>query len=112
MSRPKPPPALPPLRPDHDLTGNHYWRYHDLEALLACKRPVTASADEDLFISVHQIRELGFHQMILDLDRTLDAFARALDAAPDGVVATPAMPATSCGGRWGCTRSSTARCPC
>src|ERR687895_251872 len=86
MSRPKPPPALPPLRPDHDLAGNHYWRYHDLEALLACKRPVTASADEDLFISVHQICELGFHQMILDLDRTLDAFARALDVAPDGVV--------------------------
>jgi tryptophan 2,3-dioxygenase len=86
MSRPKPPPALPPLRPDHDLAGNHYWRYHDLEALLACKRPVTTSADEDLFISVHQICELGFHQMILDLDRTLDAFARALDAAPDGVI--------------------------
>ena len=57
---------------------NHYWSYHSLEDLLACKRPVTASQDEDLFIAVHQICELAFHQMILDLERVLEALS-----APD-----------------------------
>jgi tryptophan 2,3-dioxygenase len=80
-----PPPPLPPRDPSRDVTHNHYWRYHDLEQLLACKAPVTASQDEDLFIAVHQICELAFHQMILDLDRTLDAFEQSLDAgAPSG----------------------------
>lgn len=54
---------------------NHYWRYHRLSDLLACKQKLTNSMDEDLFISVHQICELSFHQMILDLDRALMALA-------------------------------------
>jgi tryptophan 2,3-dioxygenase len=54
---------------------NHYWRYHRLFDLLACKQPLTNSMDEDLFIAVHQVCELGFHQMILDLDRALKALA-------------------------------------
>lgn len=66
---------LPPLDPTMDAAQNHYWSYHSLPALLACKRPVTASQDEDLFIAVHQVCEIAFHQMILDLDRTLDALA-------------------------------------
>ena len=68
-------PALPPRDPATDVGGNHYWRYHRLFDLLACKQPVTASTDEDLFIAVHQICELSFHQIILDLDRSLDALA-------------------------------------
>jgi tryptophan 2,3-dioxygenase len=61
-----------------DASSNHYWSYHSLPTLLACKRPLTASADEDLFIAVHQICELAFHQMILDLDRVLIALERVL----------------------------------
>ena len=69
---------LPPRDPDMDPTENHYWSYHGLETLLACKAPVTASQDEDLFIAVHQICELALHQMILDLGRALDALRDAL----------------------------------
>ena len=69
---------LPPRDPEMRADDNHYWSYHSLEGLLACKRPVTASQDEDLFIAVHQICELAFHQMILDLERALEALA-----APD-----------------------------
>jgi tryptophan 2,3-dioxygenase len=73
---------LPPRDPVVDTSRNHYWSYHGLEHLLACKAPVTASQDEDLFIAVHQICELAFHQMILDLGRALDAAAAGLAAAP------------------------------
>jgi tryptophan 2,3-dioxygenase len=58
-----------------DREQNHYWRYHRLFDLLTCKQPLTNSMDEDLFISVHQVCELSFHQMILDLDRTLTALS-------------------------------------
>lgn len=73
---------LPPLDPNMDASKNHYWSYQGLDALLACKKPLTASKDEDLFIAVHQICEIAFHQIIVDLDRTLDALKTAL-AAPD-----------------------------
>jgi tryptophan 2,3-dioxygenase len=76
---------LPPLDPAMDASQNHYWTYHSLPALLACKRPLTASQDEDLFIAVHQICELAFHQMILDLDRALGALDAATRDPPDGV---------------------------
>lgn len=72
-----------------DASKNHYWNYHSLENLLSCKKPLTASADEDLFIAVHQICELAFHQMILDLDRTLAAMALAIEdpaASPGSLV--------------------------
>jgi tryptophan 2,3-dioxygenase len=59
--------------PAMGLSENHYWTYHSLPALLACKRPLTTSTDEDLFIAVHQICEIAFHQMIIDLERTLQA---------------------------------------
>lgn len=68
---------LPPLDPNMDASKNHYWTYQGLDALLACKKPLTASKDEDLFIAVHQICEIAFHQIILDLDRTLDALKAA-----------------------------------
>ncbi|BAC89999.1 tryptophan 2,3-dioxygenase family protein [Gloeobacter violaceus] len=71
---------LPPRDGSLDVSANHYWHYHRLEALLACKQPITASQDEDLFIAVHQICEVAFHQMIGDLERTLAALAIALDA--------------------------------
>lgn len=71
-------PPLPPRDPAWDPSINHYWKYHGLAALLACKRPVTDSADEDLFIAVHQICEVSFHQMILDLARVSAAWAAAL----------------------------------
>lgn len=86
MSRPSPPSPLPPIDPAVDISQNHYWRYHSLEALLACKRPITASQDEDLFIAVHQVCELNFHQMLIDLDRTLDALREATRAPADGVL--------------------------
>jgi tryptophan 2,3-dioxygenase len=70
---------LPPLNPNLDISKNHYWDYHNIEALIGCKKPLTASKDEDLFIAVHQICELAFHQMIIDLERVLDTLARALD---------------------------------
>lgn len=78
------PQPLPPLDPNLDVTKNHYWSYHNLEALLSCKNPLTASKDEDLFIAVHQICELAFNQMITDMERVLEALAEALkdDANP------------------------------
>ncbi|MEE4301595.1 MAG: tryptophan 2,3-dioxygenase family protein [Pseudomonadales bacterium] len=65
-----------------DPSENHYWSYHGLETLLACKQPVTASQDEDLFIAVHQVCEIALHQMVLDLSRALDAYRAVLDATP------------------------------
>jgi tryptophan 2,3-dioxygenase len=76
---------LPPLAPAMDASKNHYWTYHSLPALLACKKPLTASQDEDLFIAVHQVCEIAFHQMIIDLDRVLDAARGALAAPADGI---------------------------
>lgn len=77
---------LPVVDPGRDASRNHYWSYHQLPLLLGCKQPLTASADEDLFIAVHQVCEIAFHQMVIDLDRTLDALAEALPGAD----ATPA----------------------
>jgi tryptophan 2,3-dioxygenase len=75
-----------PLRdPTRDASLNHYWSYHSLPALLACKQPLTNSADEDLFIAVHQVCEINFHQMIIDLQRTLGAWQVAMDRPADGV---------------------------
>jgi tryptophan 2,3-dioxygenase len=71
---------MPPIDPTVDYSKNHYWSYHDLPTLLACKRPVTASKDEDLFIAVHQVCEISFHQMIIDLERTLDVCRAGIDA--------------------------------
>jgi tryptophan 2,3-dioxygenase len=73
---------LPPLDPAMDASKNHYWTYHSLPDLLACKRPLTASQDEDLFIAVHQVCELAFHQMIIDLDRTIAALEAAMQDTP------------------------------
>jgi tryptophan 2,3-dioxygenase len=69
---------LPLLDADEDVSRNHYWSYHNLPALLACKRPPTASMDEDLFIAVHQVCEIAFHQIVIDQDRALDALRAAL----------------------------------
>jgi tryptophan 2,3-dioxygenase len=69
---------LPLLDTDEDVSRNHYWSYHNLPALLACKRPLTASMDEDLFIAVHQVCEIAFHQIVIDQDRALDALRAAL----------------------------------
>jgi tryptophan 2,3-dioxygenase len=71
---------LPQRDPALDVSENHYWRYHRLDALLECKQPVTASADEDLFIAVHQVCELSFNQMIIDMARALDALDVAMAA--------------------------------
>jgi tryptophan 2,3-dioxygenase len=81
---------LPLLDPQRDASLNHYWSYHRLPTLLACKQPLTASADEDLFIAVHQVCEIAFHQMVLDLQRTLEAWRTVLDAPEDGVIDDPA----------------------
>jgi tryptophan 2,3-dioxygenase len=80
------PQPLPPLDPSLDVTKNHYWSYHNLEALLSCKKPLTASKDEDLFICVHQICELAFNQMITDMERVLEALAEALKDDADPIV--------------------------
>jgi tryptophan 2,3-dioxygenase len=71
---------MPPMDPTIDVSNNHYWTYHNLPVLLACKKPVTASQDEDLFIAVHQVCELSFHQMILDMDRVLRIMKAGIDA--------------------------------
>jgi tryptophan 2,3-dioxygenase len=76
---------LPPLDPDMDPSDNHYWTYHSLPTLLSCKKPLTASKDEDLFIAVHQICEIAFHQMIIDLQRCLDAMQAAPSFSEDGL---------------------------
>jgi len=78
---------LPPLDPAMDVSKNHYWSYHSLPALLACKKPLTASLDEDLFIAVHQVCEIAFHQMIADLERVLEAGAAATLGPEDGLCA-------------------------
>lgn len=77
---------LTPLDPTLDVTKNHYWNYHDIESLLSCKKPLTPSQDEDFFIAVHQICELAFHQMIIDMERVLDALAEALADDTDPVI--------------------------
>lgn len=77
---------LSPLDPSLEITQNHYWTYHNLEALLSCKRPLTASQDEDLFIAVHQICELAFHQMILDMERVLTALGQAIADNTDPII--------------------------
>lgn len=80
-----------PLRDlSRDASQNHYWSYHSLPALLACKQPLTDSADEDLFIAVHQVCEIAFHQMVLDLERVLDAWRTALLEPEDGICDDPA----------------------
>jgi tryptophan 2,3-dioxygenase len=80
-----------PLRdPERDASLNHYWSYHQLPTLLACKQPLTASADEDLFIAVHQVCEIAFHQMVLDLQRSLAAWRTVLHDPEDGVIDDPA----------------------
>ena len=80
-----------PLRdPSRDASRNHYWSYHSLPALLACKQPLTDSADEDLFIAVHQVCEIAFHQMVLDLERTLDVWRTAMAEPADGICDDPA----------------------
>lgn len=76
---------LAPLDPAMDASKNHYWTYHSLPTLLACKKPLTASQDEDLFIAVHQVCEISFHQMISDLGRTLDALQAATADPADGI---------------------------
>ena len=73
---------LPPLNPDLDVSQNHYWNYHRLDELLVCKQPLTASKDEDLFIAIHQICEIAFHQIILDMERVLEALSEALNKDP------------------------------
>jgi tryptophan 2,3-dioxygenase len=83
------PQPLPPLNPNLDVTQNHYWSYHRLEALLDCKQPLTASQDEDLFIAVHQICELAFHQMILDMERVLELLALALQVEANEIIHDP-----------------------
>jgi tryptophan 2,3-dioxygenase len=80
---------MPQRDPALDVSQNHYWRYHRLEPLLAAKQPVTDSVDEDLFIAVHQVCEISFHQMVLDMERALDALREAYGASerPVGDVA-------------------------
>ena len=77
---------LPPLDPNLDITNNHYWSYHNLEVLLSGKKPLTASKDEDLFIGVHQICELAFHQMIIDMERVLEALDQAFMDNADCII--------------------------
>ena len=77
---------LPPLNPNLDVSKNHYWSYHNIEALLSCKKPLTASQDEDLFIAVHQICEIAFNQMIADLERVLDNLATAIQDNTDPII--------------------------
>ncbi len=81
MNRPYQAQPMVVIDKGRDVSGNHYWVYHDLQNLLRCKRPMTLSKDEDMFITVHQMCELSFHQMIIDLGRALDAF-RAILAVP------------------------------
>jgi tryptophan 2,3-dioxygenase len=71
---------MPPMDPAVDTSNNHYWTYHNLPVLLSCKKPVTASQDEDLFIAVHQVCELSFHQMIIDMERALGIMRAKIDA--------------------------------
>lgn len=89
MSKPYQPQPLPPLDPNLDTAQNHYWNYHNIEAPIGCKKPLTASKDEDLFISVHQICELAFNQMITALERVLDALAEALRDNTGAIIGDP-----------------------
>ena len=77
--------AMPQRDPALDVSQNHYWVYHQLDPLLACKQPVTESVDEDLFIAVHQACEIAFHQMVLDMQRALSALRIAFAASDQPV---------------------------
>lgn len=69
-----------------DFTKSHYSNYLKLPLLLSCQKPLTSSQDEDFFISVHQICELAFQQMISDMKRVLDAIAIALKDETDPLI--------------------------
>ncbi len=99
---------LPQKDPSLDVSQNHYWRYHRLEPLLAAKQPVTDSVDEDLFIAVHQTCEIAFHQMVLDLGRTLYALRLAF-AAGDPSAMSPKR-VISCAALYISGMSSTGPC--
>ncbi len=52
MSKSYTPQPLLPINPNLNTSENHYWNYHNIEALINCKNPLRASQDEDLFIAV------------------------------------------------------------
>ncbi|BBD70377.1 hypothetical protein NIES4072_67430 [Nostoc commune NIES-4072] len=81
---------LPLINPSLDISENHYWNYHNIKELISCKKPLTASVDEDLFIAVHQMCELAFHQMIIDMERVLKTLAQALQDGTDPIIGNTA----------------------
>lgn len=67
MTKPDPSAAAPP-GVKTDLAGLlDYGGYLDLERLLSCQRPVSASHDELLFIVIHQTTELWLKVMVHEL---------------------------------------------
>ena len=52
--------------------GLHYWDYVHLEALLGLQNPRTVHPDEIIFITYHQITELYFKLIKLELDQLTD----------------------------------------
>jgi len=46
--------------------GVYYSSYLEIPQLLSLNKPLTANQDESLFITVHQMIELGFKQMLMD----------------------------------------------
>jgi len=61
--------------------GCYYGSYLKLDRLLSCQEPASVAAgkpahDEMLFITVHQVYELWFHQILHELDRIEDDFSQ------------------------------------
>ena len=68
-----------------------YKTYLKLPALLAAQQPLTNAHDETLFIIVHQTYELWFKQVLFEIDRVQDIFARKVVADKDLRVVSAAL---------------------
>ena len=57
-----------------------YWDYIHLETLLSLQNPKTSFPDEKVFIIYHQITELYFKLVLLEIEQIADRYQRLLDA--------------------------------
>jgi len=56
-----------------------YWDYVQVETLLSIQRPRTSFKDEEVFILYHQLTELVFKMVLLELKQITDVFSPSED---------------------------------
>ena len=59
---------------DKHGSSTHYGHYLQLDKILGAQKPLTSTHDEPLFIIVHQVFELWFKQITLELEQILQQF--------------------------------------